>query len=405
MKPLSFMIIAGEASGDAIAAELVKELIKLAPKASDTDETQPLYASLQPRFFGAGGPRMAEAGVEMAFDMTAEAVIGFSDVVKKLSVFYPMFRQLVKLATEKQPDVIILVDYGFFNELFTSAIHGFLRKHSGIFNNWRPKIVRYVSPQVWASRSYRAKKLAKDIDLLLCLFPFEKEWYARRFPEFKVECVGHPISERFAHSGLPSVLSGLQPLDSTLEPTVVLLPGSRKAELRRHLPVIIEAAKQISAKQKVRFKMIFSNENLAAQAREFDLTSIPNLDLQVGGLEKSLSEATVAIAKTGTVNLECAYFGVPTVALYKTSWSTYHIARRIAQVRFLSMPNLMADEAVFPEFIQDDATVENITREALDLLTNLPRRQKIQERLKSIIASLGGPGAARRTAQAIVRIM
>jgi lipid-A-disaccharide synthase len=391
------MLIAGEASGDANAAELVRILAETAPESTLTDEVQPLKASLQPRFFGAGGPKMAAAGVELAFDMTTQSVIGFSDVIKKLPVFRRMFRRLLELAADREPDVIILVDFGGFNSRFAHAVKAFLRAHAGIFYNWRPKIVQYVSPQVWASRSSRAEKLAKDIDLLLCLFPFEKAWYAQRLPRLRVECVGHPLFDR--HAAGPTAANG------QAIPTVVLLPGSRSAELRRHLPAMLGAARQVSAKTKVRFQMILPNEELLAQARQFDLAGIQNLELQIGGLDQSLSQATVAIASTGTVTLECAFYSVPTVAIYKTSWSTYQIGRRIIQVRFLAMPNLLADEALYPELIQHEATPENIARETLDLLTNTPRRQQIQSKLRAVINSLGGPGAAQRAAQAIVKLL
>ena len=156
------MVIAGEASGDALAAGLVKSL------------SQKL--TNRPRFFGAGGPRMAQAGVALEFDMTAQAAIGISDVIKKLPVFRRIFRSLLQIALERQPDLIVLVDFGGFNRRFASAIR---REARG---SWKPKIVQYVSPQVWASRPGRAKTMVRDLDLLLCLFPFEKEWYAQREP-------------------------------------------------------------------------------------------------------------------------------------------------------------------------------------------------------------------------------
>ena len=220
MKPLSIMLIAGDPSGDANAAELVHALTRAITDAEFqiTSDVQPLTTPLRPRFFGAGGPKMAQAGVELAFDLTADSVIGLSDVIKKLPLFRRRFRQhLVDLAIEREPDLIILVDYDAFNRRWAHAIKNYVRRHEGVFNNWRPKIVRYVSPQVWASRPGRAAKMARDIDLLLCLFPFEKEWYAKRLPALRVEFVGHPMFDRFA---------GKQPAEPNSSNTVVLLPAA-----------------------------------------------------------------------------------------------------------------------------------------------------------------------------------
>ena len=144
-----------------------------------------------PQFFGAGGPKMAAAGVELAFDLTQHSVIGISDVLKNYFKFRRLFNQLLKLAIERKPDVIIGVDFGGFNLRFGHAIKEYVRNNP--FSKWNPKIVQFVSPQVWASRPGRANLLAADYDLLLSIFPFEKDWYAQRVPKLRVEFVGHPM--------------------------------------------------------------------------------------------------------------------------------------------------------------------------------------------------------------------
>ena len=131
---------------------------------------------------------------------------------------------------------------------------------------------------------------------------------------------------------------------------------------------------------------------------------LSNLEIQIGGLAESLSQATLAIASTGTVTLECAYFGVPTIAIYKTSWSTYQIGKRIIQVKFLAMPNLLANEMIYPEFIQNEATPENISREALVLLNSPERCAEIKNKLTKVVESLGSPGASERAAKAILSL-
>jgi lipid-A-disaccharide synthase len=185
---------------------------------------------------------------------------------------------------------------------------------------------------------------------------------------------------------------------------VLLLPGSRPDELRRHLPVMIGALALIRAQlPNLRVRMVLPNEGLVQQAKTLSLPV--NLEVQVGGLPESLAAADVAIASTGTVTTECAYFGVPTVALYKTSWTTYQVARRIVKVKYLAMPNLLANEEIFPEFIQGAARPENIARAALELLRDEARRARVKSRLAEVVASLGGPGAMRRAAQVIVEML
>ena len=376
MKPKTFMLIAGEASGDLLAAELVSALRGRLPDAT---------------FFGAGGPRMAESDLELAFDLTQHSVIGISDVLKNYFKFRRLFNQLLALAIERKPDVVIGVDYGGFNLRFGHAVKKYVRDNP--FSKWEPKIVQFVSPQVWASRPGRANLLARDYDLLLSIFPFEKDWYAQRVPKLRVEFVGHPMVER-----LKSELK-IQSKNST--PAILLLPGSRKSELQRHLPVMLDALKTIQEKlPTVQAKMVLPNQTLLQLAKSLGA----NVEIQIGELPWALAEANVAIASTGTVTMECAFFGVPTVTLYKTSWFTYEIAKRIVTVKSLTMPNLLAGETVYPEFVQGDATPENISRASLELLQDGSRRTKIKSQLAKIVSSLGEPGAAGRAATAILSL-
>ena len=377
LKPKTFMLIAGEASGDLLAAELVSAL-------------RGQLADAQ--FFGAGGAKMSAVGVELAFDMTQHSVIGITDVLKNILKFRQLFNQLLALAIERKPDVVIGVDYGGFNLRFGQAIKKYVRENP--FSKWEPKIVQFVSPQVWASRPGRADKLARDYDLLLSIFPFEKAWYAQRVPQFRVEFVGHPMVERMRKEEL-----SIQKKSSVS--TVLLLPGSRKSELQRHLPVMLAALQTIQEKSPTaKAKMVLPNPALVALAKALGA----NLEIQIGELPWALAESDVALASTGTVTMECAFFGVPTVTLYKTSWLTYQIARRIVTVKSLTMPNLLAGEPVYPEFIQNEATPENLARAALELLENASHRAQIKAQLAKIIASLGEPGAAGRAATAILSL-
>jgi lipid-A-disaccharide synthase len=400
MKPRSFMVIAGEASGDLLAAELVQALRReyAEAKAQPTADLQPLTAGLEPRFFGAGGPRMAAAGVDLAFDMTAHSVIGLSEAVKHYLTFRRLFYKLFRLALERQPDAIICVDFSGFNRRFAHAIKQHVRARRGWFHDWNPRLIQYVSPQVWASREGRAYQLERDCDLLLSIFPFEKDWYAKRVPRLRVEFVGHPMVDRHgAGRGTRGEGQGPGAL-----PMVLLLPGSRPGELRRHLPVLAEAAKLIAARREVVFRMVLPHESLLQSVRAFEQV-IPRLELQVGRLDEALQAAAVALTKSGTITLECAYFGVPAVVFYKTSTLTYVVGKQLVKVKYLAMPNLLADEAVYPEFVQGAATAENLAAATLALLEDPARYAQIKARLAAIVAALGEPGASRRAAKAIVR--
>jgi len=400
MKPLKIMLIAGEASGDILAAELVKALrrqIAASPPDATLDH-QPLRTGLEPIFFGAGGPRMDTAGVELTVDMTRHSVIGLSDVIKKLAEFRRIFRQLQRLALERLPDLIVCVDFSGFNRRFAHAIRKRVGICTGPFNNWNPGITQYVSPQVWASREGRTYKVAQDYDQLLTIFPFEKAFYAKRVPRFPVEFVGHPMLDRYAELPTRPTTVG----DSSAEgPLLALLPGSRRGELSRHLPVMLGALKVIQQQAPtVRTRMVLPSPELVTQAQAMGLPA--DLHVQCGGLPEVLSQSTVAIASTGTVTMECAFFGVPTVALYKTSWSTYQIGKRLVKVKCLAMPNILADELLFPEFIQNAANSQNIAGAGLELLNDEGRRNRIRMRLGEVVSSLGGPGASERAASAVL---
>ena len=209
---------------------------------------------------------------------------------------------------------------------------------------------------------------------------------------------------------------------------MLLLPGSREGELKRHLPVMLDAVNRIIEVEEVSFRMVLPSRELvemalpvcakelnlkmgrSEEAGELRATGLmkhvtAQFQIQVGSLDTALRSATIAIASTGTVTMECALFNVPTVALYKTSWGTYQIGKRIITVKYLAMPNLLADEAVFPEFVQDEATGRNLAEAALALLRDEGRRKEIQDKLGQVIAGLGSAGANVRTAKAIWRLL
>ena len=381
MKTKTFMLIAGETSGDLLAAELVSALRAKLPEA---------------KFFGAGGAKMAAAGVELAFDMTQHAATGVPGIGKLLEG-WRLSRQLLALAIARQPDAVIGVDYGFFNLRFGHTIKEYVRNHRPVSPPWNPKLVQFVSPQVWASRPKRANRLEADYDLLLSIFPFEKKWYAQRAPKLRVEFVGNPKIEL-----LQSAVARPKPEARAVSPQILLLPGSRRGELKWHLPPMLAALKIIQKElPAATAKMILPNDSLVELAK----SAGANLEIQTGNLPDALATADVAIAKTGTVTMECAFFGLPTVTLYKGSWLNYQIARRLITIKWFTMPNILADAEIYPEFLQNTATPENLARAALDLLQNEARRKQIKSQLANVISSFGEPGAAGRAADAVLSLL
>lgn len=378
------MLIAGEPSGDLLAAELVRALKTRSPDLE---------------CFGAGGPNMEAAGVELAFDMTRHAVIGLWEVIGKYFEFRRSMNELLRLAVERRPDVIVCVDFGGFNSRFAGALRDYER-HFLSHLSWKPGLVQFVSPQVWASRPGRADDLARNFDQLLCILPFEKAWWAKRVPGFPVEFVGHPIVGRHAAMEVDEVVASV---DSG-RPVVALMPGSRGGELRKHLPVIADAARRIAMAEDVEFRLLLSNAGHRVVA-ERAVGEIPNCEIQIGDAGRLLRSATVALSKTGTITLECALHGLPTVTFYKTSPLTYFIGKRVVTVPFLTMPNLLAEEAVFPEFVQDEASPANLAAAVVELLRDTARREAVRRKLTKLTKSLGGPGAADRAAEAVLKLI
>ncbi len=402
MIPKRIMIIAGETSGDILASELVRELrLGIAARTSYSRHVQPLEADLAPVFFGAGGPKMAEAGVEISCDMTAHSVVGLSDVIKNYAKFKRLLDELVSMAIERQPHAIICVDFSGFNRRFAAAVRKHTRRWPGPFNNWSPLIVQYISPQVWASRPNRVHQMQRDFDMVLSIFPFEKEWYARHAPRLRVEFVGHPLIDRYA-SQQPEAESASQQPNAR---QILLLPGSRRSELQLHLPVMLGAWKRINAKLPAASALVvLPNQVMADLAGELVKKAALNkaIQLRVGGLTEALKRADIALASTGTVTMECAYFKVPTITMYKTSWFTYQIGKRLIRVKSLTMPNLLAGEPVYPEFIQHLATEKNVADAALEIVSNPQRVVAMKQRLDGILSTLGEPGAAKRAAALIL---
>lgn len=374
------MILAGEPSGDALAADLVSEIRRAIGK-----------GELIPSFFGIGGPKLKDAGVEILENMTRLTVFGMFDVARRFFHFKRIFRRVLKEAKQRQPKWIILVDYGGFNLRFAKALRSWIDGKANLFANWTPRIVYYVPPQVWASREGRASVLASTVDLVVSIFPFEKDWYRKRFPKFPVKYVGDPMAARFRLASNASAPSGSLP-------QIALLPGSRPQEIRRHLPLMLEAFEKLCRLQKCQATVVTPHPDLM---QRFQSMLPSGVKRQVGNAAEVLQRSTVAIAASGAVTRECAYLRVPTVVIYKLPWLDYQIAKRAVKIRHIAMPNILAGKTIFPELIQNAATPQAIAREAFRLLDS-EERVRIAAALERVTLSLGPPGASRQAAREII---
>ena len=365
-------LVAGEASGDRLAADLVREL-KKNPKL---------------RAYGVGGPMLKAAGQEQSLDLAKHAVVGLTDVLKQLPKFLSFFRQVKMEIAELKPDVVILVDYPGFNLRLAKALH---RRVDA------PAIVYYVSPQVWAWKAGRAKGMERILERLLVIFPFEVDWFAKHAPKLKTKWVGHPLADRW----IAQAKEG--PKDEV--PCVALLPGSRSKEIAKHWPVLLQTAQRIVREQKdVRFITLATDHEMRQKLEE-EWAKQPmsgvSLDILSGQSLSQLTRCSLAIVASGTATLECAMAGLPMLVIYKTSWLTYGLGRMLIRLPYLSMVNVLAGEKVVPEFLQGAAEPERLARAAVQILRNPKGAEAMAGRIRDVAKKLGGPGAAARAAQEV----
>src|SRR5271154_4691838 len=371
-RSLVILMVAGEASGDAHGGDLIQAIKEKQPKA---------------RIIGVGGPRMAAAGQEQLLDLSAHAVLGLAEVLKQYFKFRKFRDQILELARTERPDAVVLIDCSGFNLRLSPSLR---RDLPGA------RIIYYISPQVWASRAGRVKAMQRDIDLLLAILPFEKAWFARVAPNFNVQWVGHPVLDR------------IHKVD-VVEPNpnfVALLPGSRKTEVEVHLPVLWEAAR-LMGRNRPGLKFILLSPNEAIQKYSLEMLAkfpAPNFTFEynVGYSISHLSRCALALVASGTASLECALVGIPQVVVYRVHPLTYAVGRRVVKVNYLSIINVMANEAIVPEFLQDNLEASAVAREALELLGSPQRRDTMKRRVAQVVATLGEPGAGKRAAEAIL---
>ena len=369
------LISAGEASGDIHAAAVTAALKRI-------DSTTEV--------FGMGGDELRAAGGEVLFDIKDHGVMGFVEVIKKLPDLFKLRREFARVMDERKPDCLVVVDYPGFNMKLAKLAHD-----KGI------PVVSYIAPSAWAWNKGRAKNVAKIVDKVACIFPFEYDVYKEAGAP--VEFVGHPLVD-IVHPTMERAEAEAWVGKEPGRPLVLLMPGSRLMEIERMLDVILEGAKLLQKQMpQVQFAM--------PRAGTIPLEMLQS-KIQFSGLEIKITEghnydlfsvADLALATSGTVTLEAAMCGLPSVILYRTSAITAFIARRVINIPNIGLPNIVAGRQILPELLQEELTPAKLAATAVELLAP-ERRPQLEANLAYMKERLGEPGAVNRVAQLILRI-
>lgn len=371
------LIVTGEASGDAHAAELVAAL----------------QARRQEfRFFGMGGSKLAARGVELLYSAHEVSVMGITEVLPKIPRILQVMRGIAAAAAERRPACAILVDIPDFNLRLAAKL-----KALGI------PVAYYVSPMIWAWRRGRVKTIRKRVDRMLCILPFEEAFY--RDSGVDARYVGSPVVEQVPSPA--STTTFRQRLGLSVEaPTLALLPGSRMSEIRRLLPTMVSAAKKLSAERPglqivVPVAPTIPREEITSRFQGSGLSP----RLVEGRAPEVVGASDAAIVASGTAVLEAGLMQRPLVVVYRVSLITYLVGRLMLKVAHVALVNLLAGRRLVPELLQGDMTPERIATEVRRVWDPGPPREEMLRGLEEVRGRLGGPGAAERAAEAVLELL
>lgn len=374
MAPIPLLISAGEASGDMYAARLATALQKRADVA----------------LFGMGGPQMRAAGVDVITDYKEVSVVGITEILSHLPSLILAMRHLVSEARSRRPPFAILTDFPGF--------------HLRLARKLRPQGVRniyYICPQFWAWRPWRVRVVRRRFAQALCIFPFEEEFFGGAGVPTKF--IGHPLVGAVQATETREEFCRRQNLDPAV-PIVAILPGSRKAELAQHLPVIREACGLIQAERQTQF-VIAAAVHSEVEELQAGWHAAGRVTVVEGQTYNALAAADAAIVSSGTATIEAALLDVPMVVVYRVTPLTALLAKPLVRTKHFSMVNLIAERRVVPELIQKDFTPDRVAREVLNLLCDPNAGEELRQGLAEVRKRLGPPGAVERAAEAIAGLL
>jgi len=387
---MKLAIVAGEASGDLHAAEVLRELKRLDP----TIET-----------FGIGGDLLAGEGMRLVHHAREMGIVGFFNVLRHLRMFRRIFSETVDEIAREKPDAVLLVDYPGFNLRMARRC-----KELGMC------VVYYISPQLWAWRRGRVKQVAKYVDRMIVIFPFEETFY--REHGIEAAYVGHPLIEEIGHIVRPAVGSrgsgvgaasiaetnaASSPTPDTRHPTpalrIALLPGSRKAEVASLLPAMVDAVEILSRERSVDAYVVQAPTIPRELLDEYVIGR--NVRVVAHNDGEMVAAADVALSSSGTATLECAVLGTPVIVMYRLSFANYWLGRMVVTIPHFALINIVAGKKIVPELIQGDVNGQTIADETRRLLEPANYAAVVEE-LAAVRSKLGDAGAARRAAESIM---
>lgn len=378
-KKLNLMFVVGEPSGDSHAAKLIRELKILSPNIE---------------FFGTTGEKMREIGVETIFSADDFSAVGLPEVLKTVPKFLKVLKKLKEIALERKPDAVVLVDFPEFNLKFAKSLRklGF-------------KVIYYISPQLWAWRKYRVRGIKRDVDLLLTILPFEKNWYAKQGIHH-VEFVGNPLVGEVSVKLNRQEFCEKYNLDS--EKTIItILAGSRYKEVERNLPILFQTILQMTEKNKdLQFVIPIAPTRKLSEFQNAK-AKFPNLQKIIfveNETWEAVASADVAVVKSGTSTLETAILGTPLVIIYKTSTFNWWTLGWLINVEHIGLVNLIAEKRLAKELLHTNFTADILEKELWNLLEP-KNNQKMREELNKINEKLGNQNASLNAAKAIINFL
>lgn len=368
----SVFISAGEQSGDLHASELVKELKKILPEGKS-------------RFSGLGGNLMKNEGVNLLYHINELSAIGYIDVLRKYPHFKNVLKKCLEFVKSNNISAVVLVDYPGFNLRFAEKLREF----------YKGKIIYYISPQLWAWNEKRVQVIKKYVDKMLVVFPFEVNFYSK----YGIDAVytGHPLVKRIRK------FLEENPKDKKVfgeRKTLTILPGSRKAEIKNHLPVLLNTATQLRKEFDLTVN-ISKAESAGDDVFVKYSDDLKDFNLTAGNVYELIINSDIVFTKSGTSTIECALIGTPFLIFYKTYLLNYYLLKPIVKINRLGMVNILSEEMIVKEFIQNEFSRANLLLESRRILTDEHYKKLLKEKLKKIWDILGNEDASLNAAKLI----